>query len=219
MYTILKKFNMYDAKTASVPLAAHLMLSKDLCPKTKSDIDATKKVPYANVIRSVMYLMVSIRPDITYVVSCLSRYMSNFGPVRWEASKWLLRYLKLTTKYGLCYSKCDEGILLTSFVDSNYANDRDKRKSTTSYVFTVCRSCISWKSQLQHIVALSTTASEYIAIADAMKEAIWLKGVISEIMFVKDSPTMFSDSQSAIQLCKNLVFHDRTKHIDVRFHY
>ncbi|XP_042008926.1 secreted RxLR effector protein 161-like [Salvia splendens] len=174
-----------------------------------------KKVLYANAIGSVMYLILSTRPDIAYVVSCLSRYMSNPGPVHWEALKWLLRYLKLTAKYELCYSKCDEGVSLTDFVDSSYANDR----TTTSYVFTVCRSCISWKSQLQHIVALSTIESKYITITEAMEEAIWLNGVLSELKFVKASPTVFSDSQSAIQLCKNPVFHDRTKHIDKRFHY
>ncbi|XP_042012477.1 secreted RxLR effector protein 161-like [Salvia splendens] len=178
-----------------------------------------KKVPYANAIGSVMYLMVSTRPDIAYVVSCLSRYMSNPGPVHWEALIWLLRYLKNTSKYGLCYFRCEYGVKLTGYVDSNYVNDRDKRKSTTSYVFTVCRSCISWKSQLQHIVALSTTESEYIVITEAMKEAVWLNEVLSKLNFVKTPPVVFSDSQSAIQLCKNPVFHDRTKHIDVRFHY
>ncbi|XP_042038299.1 secreted RxLR effector protein 161-like [Salvia splendens] len=210
---------MFDAKLASVPLAAHFMLSKDMCPKSKTDIEAMKKVPYANAIGSVMYLMVSTRPDIAYAVSCLSRYMANPGPVHWEALKWLLRYLKHTTEYELCYSKCNEGVSLTGFVDSNYANDRDKRKSTTSYVFTICRFCISWKSQLQHIVALSTTESEYIALTEAMKEIVWLKGVLSELKFVKFSPTVFSDSQSSIKLCKNNVFRDKTKHIDVRFHY
>ncbi|XP_047952725.1 phenylalanine N-monooxygenase-like [Salvia hispanica] len=118
-----------------------------------------KKVPYSNAIGSVMYLMVSIRPDIAYSVSGLSRYMSNLGQPHWEALKWLLRYHKHTVSY-----------------DSNYANDRDKKKSTTSYVFTLGGSCISWKSQLQHIVALSTIESEYIAITEAMKEALWLKG-------------------------------------------
>ncbi|XP_042041299.1 secreted RxLR effector protein 161-like [Salvia splendens] len=159
-----------------------------------------KKVSYANAIGSVMYLMVSTRPDIAYVVSCLSRYMSNPGLVHWEALKWLLRYIKHTAKYGLCYFRCEEGVKLVGYVDSNYVNDMDKRKSTTSYVFTVCRSCISWKSQLQHIVALSTTESEYIAITEAMKEAVWLKGVLSELSFVKTPPVVISDSQCAIQL-------------------
>ncbi|XP_047965743.1 secreted RxLR effector protein 161-like [Salvia hispanica] len=192
---------MFDAKPASVPLAADFMLSQDLCPKSETELDVMKRIPYTNAIGSVMYLMVSTRPYIAYTVSCLNRYMSNHSPVHWETLKWLLRYLKQTAKYGLCYSKCDDGVLLTGIVDSNYANDKDKR---------------NWKSQLQHIVALSTTESEYIAITEAMEEAVWLQRVLSELKFVKTSPVVFSDSQSAIQLCKNPVFHDRTKHIDVR---
>ena len=120
---------------------------------------------------------------------------------------------------GLTFSKCSECVKLVGYVDSNYANDRDNRKSTTSYVFTLCGSCISWKSQLQPIVALSTTESEYVAATEALKEAIWLRGLISEIGFPDKDMVIFSDSQSAIQLCKNPVFHDRTKHIDVRFYY
>ncbi|XP_042067189.1 secreted RxLR effector protein 161-like [Salvia splendens] len=173
---ILHKFNMVAAKTASVPLAVHFMLSKVLCPKSEFDIHVMKKVPYANDIGSVMYLMVSTRPDIAYVVSCLSRYMSNPGPVHWEALKWLLRYLKHTSKYGLCFLKSDDGINRCGFVDSNYANDRDMRKSTTSYVFTVCGSCISWKSQLQHIVALSTKKIRIYSYHRGYEESNLVKG-------------------------------------------
>lgn len=216
---VLSKFGMSACKPASVPLAAHFSLSKDQSPTIDSEINEMKKIPYANAIGSVMYLMVSTRPDIAYTVSCLSRYMSNPGKPHWEAMKWLLRYLKHTSKCGLTFYKSPDDVSLVGYVDSNYANDRDNRKSTTSYVFTLCGACISWKSQLQPIVALSTTESEYVAATEAMKEAIWLKGLLNEIGFLKNKVVLFSDSQSAIQLCKNPVFHDRTKHIDVRFHY
>ncbi|KAL0320001.1 UNVERIFIED_CONTAM: Retrovirus-related Pol polyprotein from transposon TNT 1-94 [Sesamum radiatum] len=166
-----------------------------------------------------MYLMVSTRPDIAYAVSCLSRYMSNAGTPHWEALKWLLRYLIKSENTGIRFSKCLEGVKLIGYVDSNYANDRDSRRSTTSYVFTLCGACISWKSQLQNIVALSTTEAEYIATIEAFKEAIWLKGILTEIGFLKNNVTIFSDSQSSIQLCKNPVFHDRTKYIEVRHHF
>ena len=216
---ILSKFSISDAKSVNVPLASHFVLSKDQSPKTETEISDMKKVPYSNAIGFVMYLMVSTRPDIAYAVSCLSRYMSNPGMPHWNALKWLLRYLKTTVDVGLTFSKCRDGTKLVGYVDSNYANDRDNRKSTTSYVFTLCGSCISWKSQLQPIVALSTTESEYVAATKAFKEAIWLRALLSEIGFLDKNVVVFSDSQSAIQLCKNPVFHDRTKHIDVRFHY
>ncbi|KAK4397944.1 Retrovirus-related Pol polyprotein from transposon TNT 1-94 [Sesamum angolense] len=137
-----------------------------------------KNIPYSNAIGSVMYLMVSTRPDIAYAVSCLSRYMSNAGLPHWEALKWLLRYLNGSIDTGIKFSRCNEGANLIGYVDSNYANDKDSRRSTTSYVFTLCGACVSWKSQLQNIVALSTTEAEYIATTEAFKEAIWLKGNI-----------------------------------------
>ncbi|KAL0339249.1 UNVERIFIED_CONTAM: Retrovirus-related Pol polyprotein from transposon TNT 1-94 [Sesamum angustifolium] len=100
-----------------------------------------------------MFLMVCTRPDIAYAISCLNRHMSNADPPHWEALKWLLRYLNGSANLGIVLSKCPEGADLVGYVDSNYANDRDSRKSTTPYVFTLCGSCISWKSQLQPIVA------------------------------------------------------------------
>ncbi|KAL0286483.1 UNVERIFIED_CONTAM: Retrovirus-related Pol polyprotein from transposon TNT 1-94 [Sesamum radiatum] len=145
--------------------------------------------------------------------------MSNAGTPHWEALKWLLRYLIKSKNTGITFSKCSEGVKLIGYVDSNYANDRDSRRSTTSYVFTLCGACISWKSQLQNIVALSTTEAEYIATTEAFKEAIWLKGILTEIGFLKNNVSVFSDSQSSIQLCKNPVFHDRTKHIEVKHHF
>ncbi|KAL0383148.1 UNVERIFIED_CONTAM: Retrovirus-related Pol polyprotein from transposon TNT 1-94 [Sesamum calycinum] len=79
------------------------------------------------------------------------------------------------------FPKCSKGVDRTGYVDSNYANDRDSRRSTTSYIFTLCGSCITWKSQLQQIVALSTTEAEYIAATEAFKEALWLEGLVKEI--------------------------------------
>ncbi|KAL6556363.1 hypothetical protein OROGR_005651 [Orobanche gracilis] len=145
--------------------------------------------------------------------------MSNPGTLHWEALKWILRYLKSSGDIGINFSKSAEGVKLVGYVDSNYANDRDKRKSITSYVFTLCGSCISWKSELQSIVTLSTAESEYVAATEAFKEAIWLKGLLTEIGYLEEKVVVFSDSQSGIQLCKNPVFHDRTKHIDVKFHF
>ncbi|XP_057802913.1 secreted RxLR effector protein 161-like [Salvia miltiorrhiza] len=181
---VLLKFNMENSRSVSVPLGSHFELSKKQCPKTDLELEEMRNIPYANAIGSVMYLMISTRLDIAYVVSCLSRYMANPGIPHWEALKWLFRYLKSTMHHGLNFSKAQDGIKCVGYVDSNYANDRDNRKSTTSYVFTLCDACISWKSQLQNIVALSTTESEYIAATEAVKEAIWLDGLLSEIRFI-----------------------------------
>ncbi|KAL2237883.1 UNVERIFIED_CONTAM: Retrovirus-related Pol polyprotein from transposon TNT 1-94 [Sesamum indicum] len=217
--TILKKFSMENAKPTSVPLAAHFQLCRDQRPKTESEKQKMEKIPYSNVIGSLMFLMVCTRPDVAYAISCLSRYMSNPGLPHYEALKWLLRYLRGSDNIGITFSRNSEHSHLVGFVDSNYANDRDSRKSTTSYVFIFCGSCIRWKFHLQHIVALSAIEAEYIATTEAFKEAIWLDGLIKEIDFSKEKLVVFSNSQSSIQLCKNPIFHDRTKHIDVRYHF
>ena len=95
----------------------------------------------------------------------------------------------------------------------------DKRRSTIGYVFTLANAPVSWKSTLQSTVALSTTEVEYMAITEAVKEAIWLQGLLRELGIEQEGITVFCDSQSAIQLVKNQVYHARTKHIDVRYHF
>ena len=97
--------------------------------------------------------------------------------------------------------------------------DFDTKKSTTGYIFTLGGTAVSWKSKLQHRVALSTTEAEYIAISEAAKEMIWLKNFLNELGKEQDNASMFSDSQSAISLAKNPIFHSRCKHIQLRYHF
>ncbi|CAI9782829.1 unnamed protein product [Fraxinus pennsylvanica] len=113
----------------------------------------------------------------------------------------------------------ETGIQFKGFVDSDLAGNCDNRKSTSAYVFTVNNTRISWKSQLQKIIALSAIEAEYIAASDAVKEGIWLKNLLDEIGFSGNDATVYSDSQSAIYITRNPVFHDRTKYIDVKFHF
>ena len=103
--------------------------------------------------------------------------------------------------------------------DSDYAGDLDKRISTTSYVFTLAKAPVSWKSTLQSAVALSTTEAEYMAITEAIKEAIWLQGLLDDLGVGQKQVTVFCDSQSSIHLAKNQVYHAWTKHINVRYHF
>ena len=107
---------------------------------------------------------------------------------------------------------------VVGYCDSDYAGDLDKRRSTTGYVFTLAKALVSWKSTLQSTVVLSTTEAEYMAITEAVKEAIWLQGLLDDLGVGQKHVTVFCDSQSAIHLAKNQVYHARTKHIDVRYH-
>eukprot|EP00253_Pinus_taeda_P013675 PITA_13675 len=149
-------------------------------------------------------------------VGVVSRYMANPGKEHWSAVKWVLRYLRGTSSYCITYNKSSE--FVCGYVDSNFAGDLDKRRSTSGYVFTLVGGAIIWMSKLQNIVALSTTEAKYIAASHACKEAIWLKSLFGEFGRLEDNIKLFCDSQSAIHLDKNLAYHSKSKHIPINYH-
>ena len=214
---VLSRFNMDGSKPVSTPLACHFKLSKDQSPTTEQDRAQMDKVPYASAIGSLMYAMVCTRPDIAHAVGVVSRYMSNPGKQHWEAVKWILRYLRGTADYALCFKKSDLG--LEGFVDADMARDVDGRKSTMGYVYTLGGTAVSWVSKLQKIVALSTTEAEYVAMTEASKEMVWLQSFLEELGHKQVKSVLHCDSQSAIHLARNPVYHARTKHIQVRYHF
>uniref|UniRef100_A0A2N9HJ76 Integrase catalytic domain-containing protein n=1 Tax=Fagus sylvatica TaxID=28930 RepID=A0A2N9HJ76_FAGSY len=215
---VLEKFSMLDAKPVSTPLANHFRLSGSQCPKNEEEIENMSKVPYASAVGCLMYAMVCTRPDLAHAVSTVSRYMANPGREHWNAVKWIFRYLKGTAEHGILFSRQSGTNSVVGYVDADYAGEVDDRRSTTGYVFTLSGGPICWKSTLQSIVAMSTTEAEYMAVAEAAKEALWLKGLVKELGLNQGGVQMHCDSQSAIYLAKNQVYHARTKHIDVRFH-
>ncbi|GAB2289888.1 hypothetical protein Dimus_038073 [Dionaea muscipula] len=99
------------------------------------------------------------------------------------------------------------------------AGDLDGRKSTSGYLFTLAGGAISWQSRLQKCVALSTTEAEYIAAVEAGKEMLWVKRFLQELGISQTDYRVHCDSQSALDLSKNAMYHSRTKHIDVRYHW
>ncbi|KAG8472527.1 hypothetical protein CXB51_034427 [Gossypium anomalum] len=115
------------------------------------------------------------------------------------------------------FGRTEDGVI--GYVDVDFARDLDRKRSLTGYVFTIGGCSISWKATLQTTIALSTTESEYMAITEVCKEAIWLKGLFSELNEDLQISTVFCNSQSAIFLTKDQMFHERTKHIDVRYHF
>ncbi|WVZ16376.1 hypothetical protein V8G54_009358 [Vigna mungo] len=214
---VLQRFNMRDAKAVSTPLASHFHLSKEQSPQTEKEKESMAEIPYASAIGSLMYAMVCTRPDIGHAVGVVSRFMSNPGKAHWEAVKWILRYLRGTIEKCLYFSKGE--LKVQGYVDADFGGEVDHRRSTTGYIFTVGTTAVSWMSQVQKIVALSTTEAEYVAVTEASKELIWLQGLLTELGFIQEMSVLHSDSQSAIHLAKNSAFHSRTKHIDVRYHF
>ena len=110
-------------------------------------------------------------------------------------------------------------IVVTYFTDSDYTGDLDRRRSQIRYIFTLAGSAVSWKASLQSTVALSTTETEYMARIEATKEALWLKGLVQDRKLKQKEFELHCDSASAIHLTRDQMYHERTKHVDVRFHF
>jgi hypothetical protein len=214
---VLERFRMQNAKPVSTPLANHFKLTKEMCPKTQEEIEYMSRVPYSSTVGSLMYVMVCTRPDIAHAVGVVSRYMNNPGKEHWEAVKWILRYLRGTSTHALCFGGSD--IVLQGYVDSDMEGDKDSRRSTTGYVFTVGGTTISWISKLQKVVSLSTTEAKYVVATEASKEMIWLQRFMEELGKKQENNRLYCDNESAIHLAKNSTFHSNTKHIQLRYHF
>ncbi|KAJ4714183.1 Retrovirus-related Pol polyprotein from transposon TNT 1-94 [Melia azedarach] len=215
---ILSRFGMSTAKPIDTPSAANAHLSVAFAPKSVEEKEYMSRVPYTSAVGSLMYAMVCTRPDLAQSVSVVSRFMGEPGKEHWQAVKRIFRYLKGTFDVGLIY-RGNTQCLVTGFSDSDYAGDVDSRRSMTGYVFTLGSSVVSWKATLQPTVTLSTTEAEYMALTEAAKEGIWLKGLVSDLGLHHDQAIVYCDSLSAICLAKDQVHHERTKHIDVRYHF
>ncbi|WJX64387.1 hypothetical protein P8452_49170 [Trifolium repens] len=217
---VVERFRMSDSKVVNTPLGHHSKLSIKQCPQSEDERKKMESTPYASGVGSIMYGMVCSRPDLSYAISVVSRFMANPGQVHWQALKWVLRYLNGSLKGGLKYKKIDPGKdALEGYVDADYAGNVDTRKSLSGFVFTLFGTAVTWKANQQSVVALSTTQAEYIALVEGVKEAIWLKGMIGEMGIGQGCVKIHCDSQSAIHLANHQVYHERTKHIDIRLHF
>jgi hypothetical protein len=176
---VLERFRMQNEKPVSTPLASHFKLTKEMCPKTQEEIEYMSMVPYSSTIGILMYVMVCTRPDIAHAVGVVSRYMNNPFKEHWEVVKWILRYLRGTSTHALCFG--GSYIVLQGYVDSDMVGDKDRRRSTTWYIFTVGGTKISWISKIQKVVSLSTTEAEYVVATEASKEMIWLQRFMEEL--------------------------------------
>jgi len=168
--------------------------------------------------------MQGTRPDIAFTVSMLSKFLSAPSSEHLAAATYTLRYLRNTSDLAIQYSTERQTQLPTDrpigFTDSDFAGDLDDRKSTSGYVFMLGNGAISWRAHKQPLVAFSTVEAEYIGASDAAKEAIWISSLFTRLLSLDAYPQeIFVDNQGAIQLAKNPKFHERTKHIGVRYHF
>jgi hypothetical protein len=210
---ILKRYGMSDCKPVSTPMETNNQLQQD--PDGQEFEDPQM---YRQAVGSLMYAMVASRPDIAFAVGAVSKFNNSPQTAHWNAVKRIFRYLQGTRNYQLVYRKLDEP--LQGFCDADWANDKVDRRSTTGYTFCLANAAITWKSQKQPTVALSSTEAEYMAASHATREAIWLRRFLDELGFQQTAPTLiYSDNQGCIAMSKNPVHHQRTKHIDIQHHF
>ncbi|KAK8945216.1 hypothetical protein KSP39_PZI007881 [Platanthera zijinensis] len=211
---ILEKFGMGDCNSSQVPMEPRLKLSKT------GDYPLVDPTEYRSAIGCLRYL-VNTRPDIAYAVGIASRFMEKPNTQHFAVVKQILRYLKGTIGFGLSYERnLRGGTKLVGYCDSDHGGSIDDRKSTTGVAYFLGPNIISWMSQKQRVVALSSCEAEYISASIAAQQGVWLLNLLDDIRKrIRCKATLFVDNKSAIALTKNPVYHDRSKHIDTRYHY
>ncbi|KAH9684692.1 DNA (cytosine-5)-methyltransferase [Citrus sinensis] len=220
------EFEMKDLGAATKILGMQIIRDRESKVLYLSQADYVKRVltkfnmedskPVSTPLSARFQLSKSLEPttddDFNYM-----REIPTLVQLAASCMPWYLRGTAVTAiMFGKISGASPE---VAGFVDSDYAADKYRRRSITGFVFTMCGGAISWKSSLQSVVALSTTEAEYIALTEVVKEAIWLRGLVSELRFKQEVVIVGCDSLSAIQLSKNPKYHVRTKHIDVRMHF
>jgi hypothetical protein len=137
-----------------------------------------------------MYLASAMRPDISFAMSKLSRFVSNLGDDHWRALERVMRYLKGTSNYGIHYSGNLK--VLEGYSDSNWISDADEIKVTSEYVFTLGGGTVSWKSCKQTILTRSTMEAELTALDTATVEAEWLHELLIDLPMVENEAEWLS---------------------------
>ena len=175
-------------------------LSKTQCPTTTDERERMSKVPYASAIGSIMYAMISTRPDVSYALSVTSRYQSDPGEGHWTAVKNILKYLRRTKDVFLVYGG-EEELVVTGYTDASFQTDKDDSKSQSGYVFTMNGGAVSWKSSKQETVTDSTTEAKYIAASEAAKEGVWIRKFLIELVVFPNASSpldLYFDNSGAI---------------------
>jgi hypothetical protein len=170
------------------------------------------------MIGSLLYITTS-HLDIMHVLGMVGRYKSTPKQSHLLAVKRIFRYLKETMTYGLWYPK-NQNFQLTAYSDAYWENCVDGRKSTSGGEFFLGDSLVAWLSKKQGSISLSTTEAEYIVVATCCTQVLWMIQTLAdlEVKYVALIPIHF-DNTSAINVSKNLVFHSKTKHIPIKYHF
>nr|GEW58114.1 ribonuclease H-like domain, reverse transcriptase, RNA-dependent DNA polymerase [Tanacetum cinerariifolium] len=209
---ILKEARMLDCNETLIPMDPRTRLTK------VTEGTMVNSTEYQSIIGCLRYLL-HTRPDLSYSVGLLSRFMQEPREQHMKDIRQVLHYVKGTKDHGITY-KHNGGNKIHGYIDSSYGVNTQEGKGTTGIIFYYGESPIRWSTQKQATVALSSCESEFIAATTAATQALWLKRLLSKLTHSEeDKVTIRVDNKSAIAHMKNLVFHERSKHIDTKYHF
>ena len=210
---LLLTYDVDKGKMKSAPASCTLTLRP-----LKKDMPRIDR-PYLELLGAVLYIANSTRPDLSYAVSELSRYSSHPGRDHWDELKRILYYLNETKDHGLVY-RGTKSPKITGFVDASYARCPVTRKSRHGAVLLHSGGAIDWRSKMQTVVAMSSMEAEYIGLCEAVKMSVWLHSCMNELQLSRQPKIVIGmDNQSAIIFAEEQIVQDRSKHIDIKFHY
>ncbi|KAG7578912.1 Integrase catalytic core [Arabidopsis thaliana x Arabidopsis arenosa] len=173
---------------------------------------------YRRLVGRLIYL-IATRPDLTYAVHILSRFMQTPRQEHWLAALKVVRYLKGTLGQGILL-RADSSFHLTGWCDSDWQACPLSRRSISGWIVQLGSSIISWKAKKQDMVSMSSAEAEYRAMNAVTKELKWLKSLLYDLGVDHIEPmTIKCDSKAAIHISLNPVFHERTKHIERDCHF
>ena len=194
----------------------------DLSSKVVKVVDDSEKINQAkfqSTVGSLLYLSTRTRPDIAYSVNNIARFCAEPTNQHWPAVKRIMRYLNGTQELSLLYSR-GEMKDCVGYSNADWAGDMDDRKCTSGYVFQTGGAAVSWRSKKKANVTLSTAEAEYMALASAAQDAVWMRQLLSDLGVKQTAATLlFDDNQSAICMPKNPQFHGRAKHVEIKYHF
>lgn len=184
-------------------------------------LDEEAMSKYRSGVGTLLYLVKISRPDISSPVRELSKFMDTATKTQMDAMTRLLNYVYSTRKVSLVLQPRPElRNTVHAFSDSNYATDRDTRRSVSGYAIYYAGALVSWKSKMQQCTTLSSTEAEYVALSQCANEMEFIRQVVESMDLKVELPmTLYVDNTGAIDLAKNWSTNGRTKHVDVRFHY
>ena len=215
---ILQREHMEEANPVSTPLDPNVKIG----PNPEGN-DGNRSNCFAKLLGELQFLANATRPDIAHTINRLASYTANPSLQHMGALKRVLRYLAGTKGYGIVYknspeSTTDNSNIFHGYADAAFAN-QDDSKSTSGYVFIAAGGAITWRSKKQSTVALSSTEAEYIALAEAARETSWLRNLYDELGYSQTQPTLIrGDNNGSIAMARNPQFHQRSKHIAIRWH-